>query len=184
MKIFILTAMSLDGFIGKSNNQRSFDWTSREDKRWHVKKTKEAGAVIFGRKTFETFNKPLPGRLNLIYSKTKQEEFAKKTTEELKQLKGQTQLYYTKLSPKEIEKKLDSAGYAGLSISGGPSVYQVFFDSGVVDELFITIEPVLFGHGISMFKNMKSKTKLKFIKTHDLNENTIVLEYKVIPFQK
>ena len=171
--------MSLDGFIAQSDDQRSFDWTSREDRRWHVKKTKEAGAVIFGRKTFETFNKALPGRLNLVYSRTKQEEFVEKTADDLRELKGQTQLYYTQLSPEEIVNKLKNAGYAGLSVSGGSAVYQVFYDSGVVDEVYITIEPVLFGQGVSLFKKPTLERKLKYIQSHELNENSVVLEYRV-----
>ena len=68
MKISLLAAVSVDGFIAESSDQLA-DWTSKEDKRSFVSKTKDAGVWVMGRKTYETIGKPLPGRLNVIMTR-------------------------------------------------------------------------------------------------------------------
>lgn len=178
---FIIAAITVDGFIAQEVGQSSFDWTSKEDKKWHVTKTKEAGCVIFGRTTFETFNKPLPGRLNLIYSGSKPEEFAQISIEELqaKREAKETQLYYTQLSPAEITEKLGQAGYSQLSVSGGATVYQQFLESGVAKRLFISIEPIVFGQGRKLFSGAIEQ-RLKLVQIHHLSDQTKCLEYEVV----
>ena len=69
MKVILMLAMTVDGKIARSTDHAA-DWTSKEDKKAFVEATKEAGAIIMGRNTFETIGRPLPGRLNLILTST------------------------------------------------------------------------------------------------------------------
>lgn len=179
-KPFVIAALTADGFIGRRKDQSSFDWTSREDKRWHSQQTKRAGCVIFGRTTFETFNRPLPKRLNLIYSRSKPEEFAQKSAAEIRQAAaaGETQLYYTQLPLPDLVAKLGEIGYEQLSVSGGASVYHQFLSGGLVEKVFLTYEPVLFGQG-QKFLSGEIDLKLKLVTTHQLSEQTMVLEFAV-----
>ena len=52
-------------------------------------------------------------------------------------------------------------------------------EAGVVDKLYLTVEPVLFGQGMNLF-NKEIDTKLQLVSTQTLGENTILLEYNVI----
>ena len=60
-------AMTADGKIAK-NSDHFPDWTSKEDKKYFAAVTKERGVVIFGESTFKTFPRPLPGRLNVVFT--------------------------------------------------------------------------------------------------------------------
>lgn len=153
-EVVLIAATSIDGFIGPVQHQRSFDWTSKADKKLHVSVTKQLGAVIFGRTTYQTFNKPLPGRLNLVYTTSQPDSFAQISIQDLVELQGETQLYTTQLSPSQIITKLKTAGYPGLSVSGGSTVYTQFLQAGVVDTLLITTEPIVFGQGIPLFSEV------------------------------
>jgi len=63
----MVMAMTLDGKIAKTSNHFP-DWTSREDKKYFARVSKEARVVIMGDKTFATFPSPLKERLNVVFT--------------------------------------------------------------------------------------------------------------------
>jgi dihydrofolate reductase len=65
--IAIVVAASSNNAIGKDNQLL---WHLPNDLRF-FKNTTWGGVVIMGRKTFESVNKPLPGRLNIVISSNK-----------------------------------------------------------------------------------------------------------------
>ena len=66
---FIIAAQTVDGFIAKDPSEISTAWTSGADKKFFVERTKKAGVVVMGSKTFETIGKPLKDRLTIVYSR-------------------------------------------------------------------------------------------------------------------
>lgn len=62
----IIVAISDNGAIGKNNNLL---WNITEDLRY-FKKTTLGSVVIMGRRTYESIGKPLPGRRNVVISRT------------------------------------------------------------------------------------------------------------------
>ena len=52
MEVFIIAAITADGFIARSENDRSFDWTSPEDKQFYLRQIKRADAIIMGSPTY------------------------------------------------------------------------------------------------------------------------------------
>ncbi len=171
MEVFIIAAMTADGFIARRADQVSTTWTSKEDKQWFVKKTKEAKVIVMGRTTFETIGAPRSGRSILVLSS------AGKTSLDSTDLElGQvTQLA---ISPVDLVARLQELAVEQLAVCGGSSVYTQFMQAGLVDRLFLTIEPVLFGQGISLF-NHSLENKIELVQVHDLSEQTKVMEYEV-----
>jgi len=167
MNVFIIAALSADGFIAKKKIQKSTDWTSDIDKAFFQDRTKKAGAVIMGYTTYQTIGKPLPNRLNLVYTKN-----PNKITQS-------ENLKATHNSPKQLLKNLKDQGRDEVAIIGGASIYTMFLNAGLVNKLYLTVEPILFGQGISLF-DKSLDTKLKLITVHHLSEQTIALEYEVI----
>lgn len=162
MKVFIIAAQTLDGFIAKEVNHPAF-WTSKEDKQRFVELTKRAGVCIMGKSTFKTLPRPLKERVNIVYSKTEQFEGAESTSD----------------SPIDLISKLEERGFKEVAICGGSQIYNMFLKAGVVDTLYITVEPLLFGSGISIF-NEPMDIQLE-LKSHEKTEaGTILLEYKVL----
>ena len=56
IKVFIIAAISADGFIAKDTNHPAM-WTSKADKKRFIELTKRAGVVIMGATTFKTLEK-------------------------------------------------------------------------------------------------------------------------------
>lgn len=65
----IIVAVAKNNAIGKNNNLL---WHIKEDL-VYFKKTTIGATVVMGRKTFESIGKPLPGRRNVVVSKTMNE---------------------------------------------------------------------------------------------------------------
>ncbi len=158
--------MTLDGFIAKSKDHCSTEWNSDADKAWFRQKTKEAGVIVMGTNTFNTIGKPLPGRLTIVYSR------------EPKPTENPEQLRYTKLSPPELLKQLQDEGYSNVAICGGSTIYTLFMQAGVVNNMYITLEPKLFGKGIGLFNDDITQT-VELQETTPLSPQTLLLQYGV-----
>ena len=162
--VFILAAQSSDGFIATDSNHFT-DWTSKEDKELFKQLTHEAGVVVMGRSTFQTLPRALPGRKNVVYTKQSL-EFDPQTTQ------------LTDLNPADLVKKLALEGFSKIAIIGGQQIYDMFLKSGVVDEMYLIIEPISFGDGIKLNLSQPGLT-LHLIESRNLNSQTVLHRYKV-----
>ncbi|MBU1705597.1 dihydrofolate reductase family protein [Patescibacteria group bacterium] len=167
MQVTLIAAMSADGKIAEEKDQVSLDWTSKEDTGFFVKKTKEIGVVIMGRNTYETIGRPLKDRLNVIMTRD---------------LDGRESepgvLEWTSDSPVEIIESLAKRGYDKVALCGGASVYSAFLQQGLVDDLYLTVEPVLFGKGIPLASGF-DRIDLDLIDSVLLGEQSVLIHYRV-----
>jgi dihydrofolate reductase len=164
MLIFIIAVLTADGLIAESTNQISTDWTSAEDKKFFSERTKQAGVIVLGYNTYKTIGRPLPGRLNIVYANPEIN------------IEG---VEITQKEPAELLQDLENRGYKEAAICGGSTIYTMFMEAGLVDKLYITIEPVMFGAGMTLF-NKKFEKKLELVSMQKLGEQTVLLEYNVI----
>lgn len=171
MEVFLIAAQTLDGFIARHQDDRSFDWTSAEDKQFYVSKIKEADAIIIGRTSFETFSRYPKGSRWLIYTS----QPAAFTNPKPAVITAEA----TNEDPRTLIERLQQEGCQKVAISGGASVYSMFMKAGVITKLYLTIEPVLFGEGIKLFRDQLATTHLQLNEVHKLSDQTVVLEYSV-----
>lgn len=165
MKVYIIAAMSADGFITDDiSDQR--EWTSREDKAFFKDKTVKSTVVIMGNSTYKAIGEPLVNRLNIVYS----------SDSTLRDMYG---LEYTQLNPGELIRDLAKRGFIEIAIIGGQQIYTMFMNSGLVTDLYITVEPVLLGSGKTLFKNLISQHDINLHRSNQLNPNTILNHYKI-----
>lgn len=162
MKCFIIAAQSADGFIAKDPTHAAF-WTSKEDKERFVRLTKEAGVVIMGSQTFKTMPRALKERRNIVYTRSKDQFEGAETTEE---------------APGSLLQRLHDEGVHQVAICGGSQIYTMFAKAGLVEKIYLTIEPVMFGAGISLF-NEDLLMQLELVSHVKTEGGTLLLEYLV-----
>lgn len=162
MKVYIIAAISADGFIAKSKDE-FINWTSPEDKKFFREMTKESKVMVMGGNTFRTFKSPLPDRRTIVYSRNNIDNSAVETTN---------------LPPEELINNLKEEGVSEIAVCGGSSIYGMFLRSGVVTDVYLSIEPLIFGEGISLIDS-DIDIKLELEKVRNLNENTLLIHYKV-----
>lgn len=161
MQVFIIAAITADGFIAKDEKHSAF-WTSKDDKRRFVELTKRAGVVVMGSNTYTTLPRPLKERINIVYSKSKTFEGAETTQK----------------SPVELLQELEGRGFKEVAICGGSQIYTMFLKAGVVNRIFLTIEPLLFGKGISIL-NESINQPLTLVSANQGENGSLLLEYKI-----
>ncbi len=170
MKCFIIAAQTVDGFIAQQVDQASTAWTSGADKQWFSERTKKAGVVVMGSTTFQTIGRPLPGRLTVVYSRNEEKYAAY----------DPSQVLVTQLSPQELLRSMEDKGYSEVAICGGASIYSMFIKAGVVTDIYLTIEPVIFGQGISLFSEANTRN-LVLKEQEKIGDNSLLLHYEVLP---
>lgn len=166
MKVILLMATTLDGRIAKDSDHFA-DWTEKADKKLFVELTKRAGAIIMGSKTYDTIGKPLPGRRNIILTRDKN-----RTSEN-------PDLIFTRNTPQQILNELAEEGFEEVILAGGQKVNTLFVQEGLIDKIILTVSPLIFGKGLSIFDE-NTALKLQLEKVEKLGENSVTLHYKVI----
>jgi dihydrofolate reductase len=165
IKVFIIATMSADGFIAKDSSHSPMYWSSKADKKRFVELTKRARVVVMGSSTYKTIGRPLKDRLNIVYSRKEIFEGVEMTQDE----------------PRDLIKKLEERGVTEVAICGGTNIYSMFMKSGVVDTLYLSIEPIIFGKGLTLFnEDFHYPLKLKSSQVSE-SSGTLFLEYTVIP---
>jgi dihydrofolate reductase len=169
MKSFIIAAHTADGYIAPASSDGqampSTVWTSGADKKKFVELTKKAGVIIMGLTTYGTIGKPLPNRLNVVY--------APKGTPPI------PGVMMTDLPPRELLAELSRQGHQEAAICGGSTIYTMFMEAGVVDRIYLTVEPKVFGKGLTLF-NKPVTRDLSLTSVEKLADNVLFLEYKVL----
>ncbi len=167
IKTILLMAQTLDGKIARHADHFP-DWTGRADKQLFVRETRRAGVVIMGSKTFDTIGRPLPGRRNVVM------------TSDSRRVSQWENLVYTSLAPADILSNLEQEGFGRVILAGGARINTLFAQAGLIDEILVTITPMVFGRGIAMFEDGIS-ADLALYRTIQLDAERVCLHYRVLP---
>ncbi|MGQ9855821.1 MAG: dihydrofolate reductase family protein [Fervidobacterium sp.] len=166
MCIRLIAVTDIRGMIAIDENDRT-EWGSLEDKKLFKEITISSGVVIMGRRTFESIGKKLPGRLNVVLSRS---GIFKNEMPDIV-LSGE---------PREILESLRERGYQDMCVIGGQQVFTQFIDSGTVTDIYLTIEPIILPDGINLFEKIGRIYNLKLENVRLLNESgSIHIHYVV-----
>lgn len=89
----------------------------------------------------------------------------------------QPNVLFTNQSPQDIIALLESKGHTEVVIIGGTLTVSEFLKAGLVNELYLVIEPVLFDAGLPLLKEVNQDFKLSLSAIKQLNTNTVQLHY-------
>lgn len=169
MKVTLLMAITLDGKIAKDSDHFP-DWTGKADKKFFMQRTKEAGCLIMGSTTYDTIGRPLPGRKNIIMTRNPEAREHDHTSSELE---------FTDKLPAEIVKQLESEGFTQAVLGGGAQINTLWAKAELIDEIILTVSPLVFGTGISLFTESLD-LQLELQETQTLDDNLVCVRYKVL----
>ncbi len=115
MNISLVVAASTNNMIGKDNRLL---WSLPNDMR-HFKNVTWGMPVVMGRKTFETFKRPLPGRKNIVLSNQKD-------------LKIDGAIVVSSTS--DVELLVKEMDVKEMMVIGGGEIYKMYFPKPVGSE--------------------------------------------------
>lgn len=166
MKVVLLMAMTADGMIARHMDHFP-DWTGKADKRMFKQVTMDAGVIIMGARTYDAIGRPLPGRLNVVMSRNPE------------RYEPADNLMVTSATPGQILDQLAEKGYQTAILAGGAMVNTLFASEKLIDEMMVTISPLLFGSGLSLFSESLS-VDLEWIGSKMLEQGVILLHYRFL----
>ena len=92
----------------------------------------------------------------------------------------QNHLEFTNSSPQKIVRNLEARGYKEVILAGGEQLNTVFLKRKLVDELWLTVEPVIFCSGHQLASKGTLDINLSLLKLERLNTNgTLLLKYRI-----
>ncbi|MCB1122067.1 MAG: dihydrofolate reductase family protein [Verrucomicrobiae bacterium] len=176
MRIVAVAAMSLNGLITRGSEPGAA-FTSDADKAWFARAMQSFPIKVMGINTFEASQEMI---LRLVQKQPEQLRFVltNRPTEFLK-LNLPGRLEFMKATPEEVIEKIEERGRADepIAIMGGSRVYSGFLQVGLLDELWITLEPQLFSSGTPLLQEACLE-HLELRETEQLSPSTLLLKYK------
>ena len=171
-KFMAIAAVTIDGKIAKGPDHFS-NWTSKEDKVFMRALLDTCDLVIVGNNTYKTAIKPLSKRNCLVLSRSAKAN---------KQISNLANLHYVDPNKENVKKLIAKLKYKKIAILGGAQTYAYCLKNNLLDELYLTIEPKVFGKGINLFDNEKFlDKKFKLVSIKKLNKHgSLLLKYKLM----
>lgn len=168
MKIIIYLAASANGLI--SNDRNVPDWLSPEYGAGFMAISQRTQAVIMGKTTYNILS---PDYLPL------KEGSLVVLTHDTNATPSQSNVLFTSDIPEKIVATLASKGHTEAVIIGGTQTVSAFMKAGLVNEIILVVEPVLFGSGLLFVDDADFEYQLALLDVKKLNNNTIQLHYEV-----
>ncbi len=160
-------AITPNGFIAKSDDDTS--WISREEWTSYSRTVQRAGNLIIGHRTYDIL--------------TKQPDFSELKNVRLIVVSDKTfptlaSNHIIARSPKEALTLLKD--FSEVIVAGGGLLNAAFLVEDLVDEIYLDIEPTIFGKGIPLFRDKNFERKLEFLDQKQITDQEIQLHYKII----
>jgi len=165
-KVILNLAVSLDGFIEGPDGE--FDWCF-DDQDYGLKEFyNSVDSIFMGRKSYELIVKmgeDYPGKKIYVFSGTLQ-----------KTAKGEEII--SEDFENEVQ-RIKSLPGKDIWLFGGAKLISSFVNSKLVDELMLSIHPILLGKGKPLFTEINNRTSMKFIQAKTYSSGLVQLSYSL-----
>ncbi len=171
-KISLFIAMSLDGYIAKPNDDLSFlKLVEKEGEDYgYAKFTSNIDTIIIGRKTYEYVVREIG---TSHYDNGERDVYVITRTE--RPQAGRTTFYTGNLT--ELIDRLKSESGKNIYCDGGAEIINELLKHKLIDELTVSIIPVLLGNGTKLFKDGIPEQTLELITTKSFDTGLVQLHY-------
>ncbi|GAB5562144.1 MAG: dihydrofolate reductase family protein [Synoicihabitans sp.] len=175
MLVVLIVAQSLDGFIAR-HDEPGVAWASSADQRWFRQALGEFDCQVMASTTYQTVrdhlrSKSEDGCFRIVMTRRPQNFAADQETGALE---------FTSASPAAILRTLTDSDRTACALLGGATAHDAFLRSGLVNEIWVTIEPRIFGRGTPLVRETQDQ-KLAIISSERLpNSDSLLVRYRVI----
>ena len=172
-KLSLFIATSLDGYIAKPNDDLSFlKLVEKEGEDYgYTEFIKTIDTLIIGRKTYDYVLKEIgPSH----YDNGERDVYVITRTE--RPNVGKVKFYTGNL--KELVRKLKKENGKNIYCDGGAEIINELLKYDLIDELIISVVPILLGNGTRLFKDERPEQLLEFVSAKTFDTGLVQLYYK------
>ena len=175
MHVALIAVQSLDGCITRHEASGAGGWASAEDQQHFARELASCDCAVFGAGTYRADRDVIrprlrPDLLRMVMTRRPGQP----------DLAGDAvpgQLEFIDLAPAALLHELDRRGRRRCALLGGEQVYSQFLRDDLVDELVLTVEPLLFGAGRRLVAQPVDR-RFELADVERLNPSTLLLRYR------
>lgn len=170
IKTVLVVDSSINGVISRAEGSGEGSWNSPEDGVHYKSTITEIGVCIMGRTSFDVIGgKNYDGVKHWVMTNN---------PELLANNHGNENVIYTNKAYTDLLDEIANDGHEKVAILGGSKVYTEMISQSLVDEIVITIEPVVLAAGVPLFRSEVSESNWQLVDHKKLNDRgTLVLTY-------
>lgn len=169
-KIILGLAVSLDGFIEGPNGE--FDWCFTDQDYGLSDFFKRIDAVFYGRKSFQLSEQMSAGGDGIPGMPKMKEYVFSNTLTKIKEgaviVSGDTK--------EEVEKIKQEPG-KDIWLFGGAALTSSLMNLGLVDEIWLSIHPILLGSGKPLFTGINDRIPLQLLESKTYETGLVSVKY-------
>jgi len=172
MKVVLAMSISLNGLVARENGEE--DWLPSEGWDEFLTEVINFGNFIMGRETYELVTKLYPdynfdnvtGSRKVIVSRNK--AFVVKD-----------EAYQIVHSPEEALSLLESSEMNSALLIGGGKLNSEFLIRGLVDEIWLTVNPFILGEGRPFIAPKNFDKELNLLSCEQITKDRLLVKYSV-----
>ena len=173
-KIKLYIASSLDSFIADENG--SIDWLFSDADYGYTDFYNSIDTILVGRKTYEqslTFEEyPYKGKKVYVFTRNAKEQ-KEKTIPDVE--------YVDKDIPEFVRSLIQQPFSNGdIWLLGGGEILSLFLNADLVDEIILSVHPIILGKGIPLFNNIKKSVKLRLLESIPFESGLVQIRYCIL----
>ena len=174
MQIVLIAVATLDGCITRHDDAGTGHWASAEDQAHFRTSIAACDVRVFGATTYRADREWMrsslrPGIRRVVLTRNPA-ALADDVVE--------GQLEFTDESPTVLAARLRAEGHERCALLGGGEVYGAFLAAGLVDELQLSLEPMMFGSGVRLGGSVPVDARFILTEVANLNLSTLLLTYQ------
>jgi dihydrofolate reductase len=172
MKTILIFVSTLDGKVTKWGESHVKSWSSRQDQDYYKKTLNKSRLIVMGSNTFNNGSFPTLNHQLIVMTGY---------PNKYKNLKHSGEIEFSNESPDKLTDRCKSKGYEHMLVVGGPHVATSFLKEQLIDELWLTLEPRIFGTGANFATDVKLDINLRLLHFEKVNDQgTLITKYAVL----
>lgn len=167
-KVILFIAASLDGYIARKDG--AIDWLFTEGDYGYQEFYQSIDTTLTGNTTYQqtlTFGEfPYPGKTNYVF--TRNQNQAK-----------HNQVTFVSSDVPDFVRQLKQASGKDIWLVGGGQINTILLNAGLIDEMIVSIHPIILGEGIPLFAGQPREKKTTLVAVKSFDSGLIQLHYQI-----
>jgi len=170
-KVKLFIASSLDCYIAREDG--GIDWLFTDDDYGYTKFYDSVDTIIVGRKSYDqslAFEEyPYKGKKVYVFTRKK-----------VRKNNNEQDVEYIDTNIQDFVTSLTQSIGKDIWLIGGGEIVSVLLNAGLVDEIILSIHPIILGTGIPLLRDIQKEVNLKLENSLSFDSGLTQLYYKVL----
>ncbi|MCG1022753.1 dihydrofolate reductase family protein [Sutcliffiella horikoshii] len=178
-RVILDLAVTLDGFIEGPNGE--VDWCIMDPDMDFNKFLNQIDTILYGRKSYDIWGQYIPKNEDSDIDKEMWKLVHSKEKYVFSRTQKETDSRAILINDNIVEEvnRLKKKPGRDIWLYGGSSLITTFINLGLVDELRLSVHPIILGEGKPLFIDINKRMKLQIVETKKFSSDVVQLIYRL-----